>query len=85
MVRAPPCHGGGCEFESRRSRVKYFVDIYIFHFQQFIYDKLLKLNWIAIIKYKKIRTAVRLFKNFSAELGDPSKLLFVAKLANPPF
>ena len=21
LVRAPPCHGGGCEFESRRSRL----------------------------------------------------------------
>ena len=29
--------------------------------------------------------AVKLFKNLSAELGDPNKLLFVAKLANPPF
>ena len=27
---------------------------------------------------------VKLFKNFSAELGDPSKLLFVVKLASPP-
>ena len=31
-----------------------------------------------------MRNQVILFKSFSAELGDPSKLLFVAKLANPP-
>jgi hypothetical protein len=23
LVRAPPCHGGSCEFESRQSRFKY--------------------------------------------------------------
>jgi hypothetical protein len=46
---------------------------------------LLKLNCIASARYKTIRIAVKLFKNLSAELGDPSKLLFVAKLANPPF
>ena len=27
--------------------------------------------------------AVKRFKNFCAELGDPNKSLFVAKLANP--
>ena len=31
-----------------------------------------------------MRNQVRLFKSFSAEFGDPSKLLFVTKLANPP-
>jgi hypothetical protein len=25
MVRAPPCHGGSCEFESRQSRLKNFI------------------------------------------------------------
>ena len=30
-------------------------------------------------------TNVKLFKLRSAELGDPSKLLFVAKLAKPLF
>ena len=25
MVRAPPCHGGSCEFESRQSRFKNFI------------------------------------------------------------
>ena len=29
--------------------------------------------------------AVKLFKNRSAELGDPNKSLLVAKLAIPPF
>ena len=32
-----------------------------------------------------IPNIVRLFKNRSAELGDPNKLLFVAKLVNPLF
>jgi hypothetical protein len=45
----------------------------------------LKLNCIAITRYKTIKIAVKLFKNLSAELGDPNKLLFVAKLASPPF
>jgi hypothetical protein len=30
-----------------------------------------------------MRNQVTLFKVFSAELGDPNKLLFVAKLSNP--
>ncbi len=36
-------------------------------------------------KYTIIEIAVKLFKNRSAELGDPNRLLFVAKLAKPPF
>ena len=32
-----------------------------------------------------IARIVKLFKVRSAELGEPSKLVFVAKLANPPF
>ncbi len=24
LVRAPPCHGGSCEFESRQSRFKHY-------------------------------------------------------------
>src|SRR5437879_1926525 len=26
LVRAPPCHGGGCGFEPRRLRHQYFID-----------------------------------------------------------
>ena len=33
----------------------------------------------------KIPTAVNIFKDRCAELGDPNKSLFVAKLANPTF
>ena len=36
-------------------------------------------------KYNPIAIKVKLFKVRSAELGDPNKLLFVAKLANPLF
>jgi hypothetical protein len=36
-------------------------------------------------KYAAIATKVKLFKVRSAELGDPNKLLFVAKLASPLF
>lgn len=32
-----------------------------------------------------MRIAVKVFKNLSAELGDPRMSLFVAKLANPLF
>ena len=32
-----------------------------------------------------IAIIVRLFSVRSAELGEPSKFVFVAKLANPPF
>ena len=31
------------------------------------------------------KITVKLFKNLSAELGEPNKLLLVAKLASPPF
>jgi hypothetical protein len=31
----------------------------------------------------KIPKAVKIFSDFSAELGDPNKSLFVAKLPNP--
>ena len=27
LVRAPPCHGGSCEFESRQSRIKISLSI----------------------------------------------------------
>ena len=40
---------------------------------------------IANTKYVIIKSIVKLFKNRSAELGDPNTLLFVAKLANPLF
>ena len=33
----------------------------------------------------KIPKAVKIFKNRCAELGEPNKLLLVAKLANPTF
>ena len=36
-------------------------------------------------KYKVIAIIVKLFNVRSAELGEPSKLLFVAKLAKPLF
>ena len=35
------------------------------------------------MKYTNIKRIVKLFKNCSAELGDPNKLLFVEKLASP--
>ena len=40
---------------------------------------------MAISKYKAIEKIVKLFSVRSAELGEPNKLLFVAKLANPLF
>ena len=40
---------------------------------------------MAINKYNVIAITVILFNVRSAELGDPSKLLLVAKLANPLF
>jgi hypothetical protein len=40
---------------------------------------------MAISKYNIIAITVKLFNVRSAELGDPSILLFVAKLANPLF
>lgn len=36
-------------------------------------------------KYIKIPIAIKIFKDRSAELGEPNKLLFVAKLDNPTF
>ena len=36
-------------------------------------------------KQIKIPNAVKIFKDRSAELGEPNKLLFVAKLDNPTF
>ena len=47
--------------------------------------KLLKFSIIANTKYVIIRIVVKLFRKRSAELADPNKLLFVAKLANPLF
>jgi hypothetical protein len=46
---------------------------------------IVKLASIAKIKYSRIPKAVKIFKNFCAELGDPNKSLLVAKLANPTF
>ena len=45
----------------------------------------IKFNRIASNTYTIIKLIVKLFKNRSAELGDPNKLLFVAKLASPLF
>jgi hypothetical protein len=36
LVRAPPCHGGRCEFESRQSRFKNFKNnLNIYQFLRF--------------------------------------------------
>ena len=44
-----------------------------------------RLRIAATTKYTRIPNAVKRFKDFCAELGEPSKLLLVAKLANPTF
>jgi hypothetical protein len=57
-----------------------FLKLYSFYYFNYVG----KLNFTAKIKYPKIKPQVKLFKVFSAELGEPNKLLFVAKLVNPP-
>jgi hypothetical protein len=47
--------------------------------------KVLKFKTIARSRYTAIDKIVKLFSVRSAELGEPSRLLFVAKLANPLF
>ena len=59
---------------------------FYFHLNRYICgQELEKFNCRAIIKNIKIPKPVKIFNERCAELGDPNKSVFVAKLANPTF